>query len=507
MATWTARSREARPTTARGTSIVIVVLIAAVAAILRAAPFAFPEAVLWIRENDDGVMYSGALALLRGAAPYADFDYVHPPGSLLLLAPFAALGSVTNEAVGLAGARLLTIAVGVANTVLIGMLLRRFGSGAIVIGAGAYAVWGTAVATERTYLLEPYLNLALLVALAAFAAGRRGAPVSAGIAIGLAVVVKFWAILDVLVIGALAWSRSGRSGLLRYLAAGSAAAAAVALPFLVRDPGAMWRLTVSAQLGRRGNDVDLAERADVFSPYLSFPALRELIPTTASALGVALLLAVAAVPLVAAARARRTPRDWPDEAWWSVITLAHALAIGLSAMFFYHYAAWIMAPLALSLGAAVGRLRRRRLRVAAVAAASAVLALMAAGDLRSATPTPSASTIRAWATSHDCVAGMPSVLVAADHVGANLAGGCPMDVDPLSLGMTLPEAGNLTHRGLIESTEWTDRWWSYVEGADGAAITADQREWFTPAQRERFEDEFRLDGVVGRIELWSRVAP
>ncbi|GAA1057571.1 hypothetical protein GCM10017608_17520 [Agromyces luteolus] len=496
------------PTSATGTrreaTTVAIVAVGVVALVLRAAAFAFPDALLWMRENDDGIMFAGAVSMLHGRLPYADFGYVHPPGSLLLLLPFAGWAEITNEAVGLAGARLLTVAVGAANTVLIGVLLRRFGVSAVLVGAGLYATWGMAVATERTYLLEPYLNLGLLVALLAVLGGRRSAPIVAGAALGVALLVKYWVVIDVVIVGWMIWSRLGRGAALRYLGTGAIVAALIGLPFLLADPGAMWQLTVSAQLGRAGNDVDLAERADYLSPYFAFPAIREAVPTAASAAGVVLALAVAALPLVGAIGRRTRPGSWPPEAWCAIVTLAHAIALAASGVSFYHYAVWLMAPLALALGAAVGRIRRTRARRLVAAGGLAVIALMAVGDLVVVGPRPAASVVADWAAEHECVAGMPSVLVVADHVGRNLEAGCTMDVDPLSLSLTLPDAGELTRDRFLASEEWQARWWSYLEGADGAALDPDELDWLDAEHREEFEREFTLVHRVGGLELWSR---
>ncbi|MRX42360.1 hypothetical protein [Agromyces kandeliae] len=492
--------------TRRDSTTVAIVAVGVAALVIRAAAFAYPDALLWMRENDDGVMFAGALSMLHGRLPYADFGYVHPPGSLLLLLPFAAFGDVANEAVGLAGARLLTVAVGAANTVLIGVLLRRFGVAAVLVGGGLYATWGMAVATERTYLLEPYLNLGLLIALLAVTSGRRFAPIVAGAALGVVLMVKLWAVIDVVVIGWMTWSRLGRGAASRYLVAGAIVAAGIGLPFLLADPSAMWESTVSSQLGRAGNDVDLAERADYLSPYFAFPAIRDAIPTAASAAGVLIALAIAALPLLSALGRRTRPGAWPPEAWWAIVTLAHAVALAASGVSFYHYAAWLMAPLALSLGAAVGRLRRARARRIVAAGALGVIGLMAVGDLVVIGPRPEASVVAGWAADHDCVAGMPSVLVVADHVGANLDAGCTMDVDPLSLSLTLPDSGRLTRDRFLASSEWQDRWWSYLEDADGAALDPDELDWLDPAHRDEFERDFAVVERIGGLELWSRQA-
>ncbi len=45
---------------------------------------------------DDGVYYAGAAALLSGRMPYEEFVFLHPPGILVLLLPFAELGRLTS---------------------------------------------------------------------------------------------------------------------------------------------------------------------------------------------------------------------------------------------------------------------------------------------------------------------------------------------------------------------------------------------------------------------------
>ncbi|MDQ1483510.1 MAG: hypothetical protein QOF35_1586, partial [Actinomycetota bacterium] len=58
-----------------------------------------------IQGYDDGVYYTGADALVSGRMPYRDFVLLHPPGILLVLAPFAALGHLLSDPTGFALAR------------------------------------------------------------------------------------------------------------------------------------------------------------------------------------------------------------------------------------------------------------------------------------------------------------------------------------------------------------------------------------------------------------------
>ena len=107
-----------------------------IAFLFRFAPYFAPGSLFAARGYDDAVFYGGALALLGGDLPYADFVYVQPPGSLLTIAPFAALASPLSDAGGLAVARVGWILIGTANSVLIGWLLRNRGVWAVVVGAG-----------------------------------------------------------------------------------------------------------------------------------------------------------------------------------------------------------------------------------------------------------------------------------------------------------------------------------------------------------------------------------
>ena len=86
---------------------------------LRIAPWLRANGFLGVQEYDDGVYYGAAKALLHGLLPYRDFTIVHPPGSTVLLLPFAALGSVFGDPVGLASARVAVAVLAVANIVLV----------------------------------------------------------------------------------------------------------------------------------------------------------------------------------------------------------------------------------------------------------------------------------------------------------------------------------------------------------------------------------------------------
>src|SRR4051794_2103677 len=121
---------------------------------------------------DDGVYYTGAAALVAGRAPYADFTLLHPPVVLLVLSPFAALGRLTSDHLGLAAARLAFMTLGAADAAMVTVLGARTLRPAVrqclpaaAAGGVFYALWYSSVYATRTDLLEGIGTACLLVAL------------------------------------------------------------------------------------------------------------------------------------------------------------------------------------------------------------------------------------------------------------------------------------------------------------------------------------------------------
>ncbi len=74
---------------------------------------------------DDGAYYAAAVGFVHGLLPYRDFLFVQPPGIVLLLSPFAALGTLTSDATGMAVARATFILLGALNGVLVAVVAGR----------------------------------------------------------------------------------------------------------------------------------------------------------------------------------------------------------------------------------------------------------------------------------------------------------------------------------------------------------------------------------------------
>jgi hypothetical protein len=170
-------------------------------------------------EYDDGVYLGAAIRLLQGALPYKDYAFVQPPGILLIALPSAVIAKLSTATAALAAARIATACVGAACVALAGNLVRHRGVLVTVVTCGLLAVYPADVMASRTLLLEPWMNLCcLLAATAAFSHGRLASPRRlgwAGLALGFATTIKFWAAVPavvllavVLLVPAKRWARA-----------------------------------------------------------------------------------------------------------------------------------------------------------------------------------------------------------------------------------------------------------------------------------------------------------
>ena len=156
-----------------------------------------------------------------------------------------------------------------------------------------------AAQTETTTRLEPLLNLGVLLGLALLAgplgARSRGAQVAAGAALGLALAVKIWAVVPVLVIWWWCRRSLGTAVARRVAVAALATALVLYLPFLLAAPGPMIRMVVLDQLGRSRAPVSVTERLAEVLGGASSPALAAL--TVAATLLLVVLALVGRRPL------------------------------------------------------------------------------------------------------------------------------------------------------------------------------------------------------------------
>ena len=370
---------------------------------------------------DDGVYYAAADALVHGRLPYRDFLLLHPPGITIVLAPFAALGALLGDQIGVTAARIAFLLIGAMNTGLIAVIaLRHSRTAGVVAGIGA-AVFFPLAYSERSTLLEPVGTALLLWSVIALQRHRtpRGL-VIAGVLAGCSIDVKIWYVVPVLLLGVLMAPHRRL-----FLAGAAAGGAAIALPFFAAAPVAMFREIVADQLGRPGSagSTSLIRRLSAIG---SAPkAVHPLIAHQAGLLAAAVLI-VLAIAAVGAWRVR-----------WARAFVVLAVCTGgvllVSPSFFPHYvgfvAPWMLLVLGIGVAALTGTIRRRPLRLVAAALPLAlVVAVDVPTDLRArVVPQPVAALHAAMAGRSGCiVSDDPGLLANAGLLSTDLARRCPL---------------------------------------------------------------------------------
>jgi alpha-1,2-mannosyltransferase len=415
--------------------------------LMRLLPVLNGAGLLGIGHYDDGVHYAAALALVNGQLPYRDFLFLQPPGIVIALIPFAAVGSVTHDSLGFVIARLAWMLLGAANAVLVARLLRRTGTLAAVAGGVFYAVYYPAIHVERSLLLEGLTNACLIVALLLVLPSERRPDrpwrfLVAGALLGISTGIKIWGVVIALVV--IIWAvMAGRRRGAGLIALGTAAGATVVCgPFFLAAPSAMWRMVVRDQLMRPATGGDLLHR---------LPAIAA-VPGTALHPAVVICLVFLCLTAVSV----RISSLW----------VAPALVIVLSAMlmvtpsYFSHYAGVLAVPLAIVVGSAchvladvLGRYARRaRLAVGLVG----LVAAMALVGIAAPTLMKPVGKVFPWqqlalsvADLPGCVtADEPAALIQLDVFSRNIARGCPVVVDlggnsyDLTPGLDIPRPDN-----------------------------------------------------------------
>ena len=381
---------------------------------------------------DQGVYYAAADAFVHGRRPYGGFLLLHPPGIMLFLSPFAALGSLTSDATGMAVARFAVILLGTLNAVLVTRIALRFGPVAAIVGGLFYALWVPVVVLETQTKLEPLGNTSLLVALWVLLR-RRAQPISAraevlsGAALGAGAGVKIWGVLPLLVV--LGWQlldRGWRSSC-RVAAGAAAAVTAICLPFFLLAPDPMFRMVVTDQLDRPPMHIGVAQRlygltdVDIWMRY----SQRSVI--VAMAVGVLVLTAVVL------ARHERSARV-------VVVLLVAQTAMLLTApSFFPAYTTFVIPAVAVILAVAAGRVagwlapRARVLRIAGVGVLSAAVVVggVLLMPIKVGGGRPFFGTeLGALAGKERCVlSDTPIVLIEMNVLSRDLRNGCTVHVD------------------------------------------------------------------------------
>lgn len=377
---------------------------------------------------DPYVYYAAAVAVFAGHVPYRDFLLLHPPGVLVVLQPFAALGALFGDSVGMAAARLGFMLIGVASCLLVyRILVRSAGRTAALVGSVMYAVWRPAVYAERNVRLEAVATLLVLIGLLVLQRTERSARAAAwssawaGAWFALSAVVKIWgvvplAVLAVWLLIAWGWRAAARCAL------GAAAVFGVVFGPLSLVAPQWFGMVVLDQLGRNRSAVSEASR---LAQLVGLPSLSSGIVAW-FALGVASIVIAAA--LVVALRV-------PAGRLAAVLTLSMFATLLVGPSWFAHYPAFVAGPLCLVVGTAAGwaagRVPTLKLRPVAVPILVGVLAvagivILPRGGVRFDGPGVAAI----LADRPGCITtDTAATLILSDTWRRNLAGGCAVVVD------------------------------------------------------------------------------
>ena len=417
-----------------------------------------------VTEYDDGVYIGGSIRMTEGQLPYLNFAFVQPPGILELMLPVALMAKVFSTVKALALARLLTALASTACIPLVGNLVRYRGAVVTAVACGVLAVYPPDISTAHTLLLEPWMNLFCLIAInLAFRRGHLARPVMlgwAGVALGFAGTIKFWAAAPALVLLVLCiLLKTDRGRRVRNYVLGLVVGFVVpTAPFLITAPVTFIRSTVFDQAAREGSAVRL--RRQDGEPHRAHRRLHrqrqagaqrgralDVLGGRAGRIGdshsigwLPLLAAFVLIVALVAGYARQGRRLTPLE-WLSLATaVIAAVAVTAYSAFFYHYADFPAPWLALALGGAAGALAgHRRWSMVAMRVFAVLIVLVTVLQIREMYPLrrTGAEALAAQIPVSACfVTDMMSLAIAADRF-ANPPPGCPDIIDSLAATLVL----------------------------------------------------------------------
>ena len=484
-------------------------------------------------EYDDGVYLGAAMRLLHGALPYRDYAFVQPPGIVLIGLPAAVLGSLTSQATGLAAARLLSVLASTACVPLAGRLVRHRGPLTTAVTVGLLAVYPADVLAARTLLLEPWMNLVvLLAATVAFNNGQLAGTrrlAWAGALFGCGVAIKLWAAIPAAVLLVICLAARPTAGTSRARRGGAvvggavAAFAVIAGPFAAFAPSGFVHQTLLDQVSRVGTKTPISLRLAHLTGLIDILGRNGKLVSSGNAkhslftLGAeasthlvavgwpAFAAAVLAVAVIAAGYLRER-RSLSALDWFALLSAAAAtVAIMEYSAFFYHYpdfpGPWIAVTAGIAVGSLAcmikGRSARAMLARRVVAAVIAVVVLVVAGieahELSGAHVTASPRAATTLIPKGSClVVDQVSFAIAADRFAAP-SPGCPDVVD--SLATTLALSGGVSPQGGAGQRPKVIADWEAIFGQARYVWLSgnfDTRIPWTPALQSWFTGHFRL---------------
>ncbi len=402
----------------------LVVGVFVLAFAVRLVPVLAGGGLLGATNYDPSVYYAAAVGFFEGRLPYRDFLLLHPPGIVLLLQPFAALGAWLGDPWALASTRLAFMALGALTAALICVLLLPGGRAAALAGGGLYAVYPAAAHVERAPWLEAPASFLLVLALIALRPAdesvRPWRTAAAGALLSLAMLTKLWGVALLGIILCWVLLTRGIRPALSYLVGAVGAGVVVLLPFWA-GWAQLWTDAVTAQVARPSVRASALLRIGTLLGLDQGDAARLPAALTVLLAGGALALALVAVR----SRAGRL---------YLLLLATTVAALLLVAAWYPNYPAFAAAPLALTVGSSVSVICSQQRRIARVGAAL-VAVLIALGAIRQiVTPTgysfPREELTAVLSKRDGCVTtDHPIALVLTDRLRHDLRSGCRLVVD------------------------------------------------------------------------------
>jgi len=480
-----------------------------------------------IDEYDDGVYFGSAMQLTHGTIPYRDFGFIQPPFIAVLLSPFAFASHLIGTARAFESARLFIVAIEVANTALVGVLMRRRPVFQMVIAMGVMAVYPGAVSSAQTILLEPVLVCLCLVGLVALFDGdcvsrshRR--IFIAGAFFGLAASTKLWALGPIVIVAYLLWRkyrlRHGQAQLSKFLLGVGTGFSVVCLPFFLGAPRNFIDQVFVTQAVRNGSGYGIPER------ILDLTGTAGIVHFFRLPIGISagLFVSCGFVGVICLTQ-REKGRGLSDLEWTSLLcALGVAVVLIASPTYYYHYSSFEAPFLALSLAFICGRLVARvrnppkftwRLNshqlasVAILAIVPIVLCVSGVADIaRIVGAMPATQVNDAFSDaipSRGCVLYVDPSIALLDNRYTSDVSNCPDVVDYLGEERVL-DGGLSDTPSDMRQTTLQKQMLNWVSSSD-ALVTGDNEPSWGPAVRRYVSNHFEATrGLIVGTEVYVR---
>ncbi len=490
---------------------------------------------------DDGVYMGAATLFGDGIVPYRDFVFLHPPGVVLLLTPFALIGRCVGTAVANEAARLFVVFVAMADVVLFARVVRMRPTLAMAAGLVVFTLHPDVLTANQTIYLEPLLIAACLVGTALVFDGEGFATQRwrwwvGGALFGLACGIKLWGLCPFLALAVVAVVSGYRTHAARLVLAGVGAFTVVCAPFLVMAPTAFVHdvLVVQASRTDPGSSSIMSRIGNLLylpSSLTSRPRPNSLAPQVLTipqqvVIGVTAGLAIAIV-VWSVLRTRRQPLSALE--WCSLASVGLVTgAFTVSGDYYSHYGAFAAVFFGLVASAAVARLMSvRETKTSLPKTRPTGMVLVMAGVVVAAVVlvgygvhTQRTRTARWMLTSESLnqisVAIPPGPCVVTDDVSVLLLSRrfsvndprCPRVIDSFAADLALTDG----HVGQFEATGAVQRvWLAWLERADivvsdepTLAKAAPEDGWGQEVQRY-LGGHFVLVNQTGTVSIYRRI--